>query len=67
MVRAVNLTYEELDELKRMLRRGLGDTRSERRRTRNPGFRRKIEHRLELMAHMLTAIHQAQAEVITPG
>ena len=56
MVRDINLTHEEL-----------GDTRSERRRTRNPDFRRTIEHRLELMEHMLAAIRQAQAEAITPG
>ena len=67
MLRDITVSTEELRELKRMLRRELGDTRSERRRTRNPGFRRQVEKRLELMEHMLQTVYLAEAEVITPG
>ncbi len=60
MAYGINLTDEELAFLAGLLRREMGDIRSEHRRTRNPDFRSQIEHTMKLQRRIFKTIEEAR-------
>lgn len=59
MKRQITVSDEELSELDAVLSNELSDTRTELRRTRNPAFRKQVNHHIEVIAHIRETVEEA--------
>ena len=63
MPRPINLSDEEIAELKGILSRELDAARTELRRTENSEYHQSVAHRIEIVQHMFDAIQQMGSKI----